>query len=161
MRRRSAPSFLRLGNDSSSESALAQATKLLSIGTACADNRHVQLIGKTGCALAIVAVGAVLLVGCGGKSSAEQSVLVPDLVGMKSVKATQRIYDSGLCLHDIRFGTFNGRHNEVLDQSPPAGASVAGGTSVTITVTPAGLSGSIYAFDPFNGCERPLTGPIG
>ena len=80
---------------------------------------------------------------------------------MKSVKATERIYAQGLCLHDIRNGTFNGRNNEVLEQSPQAGASVPAGTWVTITVTPAGLSGSVYDVARPPGCERPLNDPVG
>jgi len=85
----------------------------------------------------------------------------PHLVGMKSVEATERIYARGLCLYDIRFGAFNGRNNEVLEQFPQAGASVPAGTSVTITVTAAGLSGSVYEVARPPSCERPLNDPIG
>ena len=80
---------------------------------------------------------------------------------MKSVKATERIYAHGLCLHDIRYGVFNGRNNEVLEQFPRAGASVPAGAWVTITVTPAGMSGTVYDVACPPGCERPLNDPIG
>jgi len=66
-------------------------------------------------------------------------------VGLKSVEATERIYAGGLCLHDIRFGASNGRYNEVLEQIPRAGIAVPRDTSVTITVTPAGPSGTVYS----------------
>ena len=75
---------------------------------------------------------------------------------MKSVMATEHIYASGLCLYEIRFGAFNGRNNEVLEQFPQAGASIAAGSSVTITVTPAGLSGSVYQVPRPPSCERPV-----
>jgi beta-lactam-binding protein with PASTA domain len=80
---------------------------------------------------------------------------------MKSVKATERIYARGLCLHDIRFGAFNGRNNEVLEQSPRADALVPAGTSVTLTVTPAGQSGSMFVVARPAACEQPLNDPIG
>jgi hypothetical protein len=65
-----------------------------------------------------------------------------------------------MCL-DIRDGTHSGRPNEVLEQASSAGEVVKRGSTVTITVTPAGLHGTIYEFVPPAGCEEPLNAVVG
>jgi beta-lactam-binding protein with PASTA domain len=109
-------------------------------------------------------VGAILtagFAGCGGASHPKAaSIRVPRLIGMKGVSAANHIYAAGLCLADTEYGAASGKYNVVIAQTPAPGIEAAAKSGVTITVIPAGPSGTVYAFRA-PGCSQPLNAPVG
>lgn len=97
---------------------------------------------KTWIRIALISSVALLAVACGGGGSDSggggggNNVTVPNVVGMTQAAATTAIGGAGLAVGSVTMASSSSvAAGDVISQNPAAGASVASGSAVTLTVS--------------------------